>query len=238
MAQVSILRPVIYLRWRSKLSSTSTTLSAVCATNMRFSPSHFTGKERDTESGNDNYGARYYVSSMGGFLSPDWTEDPSAIPYGDTSNPQSFNLYSYAGNNPVANSDDDGHDCIYNNGDGTRYVLGGDCASDTDSGIYINGRFNLATRFRRCAMKRELRTSDGLAVRRSAGEAPGEFHLGALAEPYVALSRHTALSNEPLRIPASVGIGAGIDGMPMILYASFRRKVSGTRGELANGILD
>ena len=102
-------------------------------------PIHFTGKERDIESGLDYFGARYYGSSMGRFLSPDWTEDPSAIPYGDTSNPQSFNLYSYAGNNPVANSDDDGHDCIYNNGDGTGYVLRGDCASDTDSGIYVNG---------------------------------------------------------------------------------------------------
>jgi RHS repeat-associated protein len=99
----------------------------------------FTGQERDQETGNDYFQARYYASSMGRFLSPDWTEDPSAIPYGDTSNPQSFNLYSYAGNNPVANSDDDGHDCIYNNGDGSGYVLRGDCASDTDSGIYVNG---------------------------------------------------------------------------------------------------
>ena len=33
---------------------------------------HFTGKERDAESGNDYFGARYYASSMGRFLSPDW----------------------------------------------------------------------------------------------------------------------------------------------------------------------
>ena len=32
---------------------------------------HFTGKERDTESGNDYFGARYYASSMGRWLSPD-----------------------------------------------------------------------------------------------------------------------------------------------------------------------
>jgi RHS repeat-associated protein len=32
---------------------------------------HFTGKERDTESGNDYFGARYYGSSMGRFMSPD-----------------------------------------------------------------------------------------------------------------------------------------------------------------------
>jgi RHS repeat-associated protein len=32
---------------------------------------HFTGKERDTESGLDYFGARYYASSMGRYLSPD-----------------------------------------------------------------------------------------------------------------------------------------------------------------------
>jgi RHS repeat-associated protein len=31
---------------------------------------HFTGKERDTESGNDYFEARYYSSSMGRFMSP------------------------------------------------------------------------------------------------------------------------------------------------------------------------
>jgi hypothetical protein len=32
---------------------------------------NITGKERDTESGNDYFGARHYLSSMGRFLSPD-----------------------------------------------------------------------------------------------------------------------------------------------------------------------
>jgi RHS repeat-associated protein len=31
----------------------------------------FTGKERDTESGLDYFGARYYASSMGRWMSPD-----------------------------------------------------------------------------------------------------------------------------------------------------------------------
>jgi RHS repeat-associated protein len=34
-------------------------------------PSISTGKERDAESGNDYFGARYYAGSMGRFLSPD-----------------------------------------------------------------------------------------------------------------------------------------------------------------------
>lgn len=39
----------------------------------RVCVSHYTGKERDTESGNDYFGARYYASSMGRFMSPDWS---------------------------------------------------------------------------------------------------------------------------------------------------------------------
>jgi RHS repeat-associated protein len=40
----------------------------------------FTGKERDTESGNDYFGARYYASTLGRFLSPDWDAKPTAVP--------------------------------------------------------------------------------------------------------------------------------------------------------------
>jgi RHS repeat-associated protein len=36
----------------------------------------FTGKERDAESGNDYFGARYCASSMGRFMSPDSGDDP------------------------------------------------------------------------------------------------------------------------------------------------------------------
>jgi RHS repeat-associated protein len=43
------------------------------AAEARLSPSCFTGKERDTESGNDYFGARYYASTMGRFMSPDWS---------------------------------------------------------------------------------------------------------------------------------------------------------------------
>ncbi|WP_245632370.1 RHS repeat-associated core domain-containing protein [Edaphobacter aggregans] len=34
--------------------------------------SRFTGKERDTESGLDYFGARYFASTSGRFMSPDW----------------------------------------------------------------------------------------------------------------------------------------------------------------------
>jgi RHS repeat-associated protein len=71
----------------------------------------FTGKERDTESGNDYFGARYYGSSMGRWMSPDWSASPVGLPYGDIQDPQSLNLYAYVLNNPLKNRDPDGHSC-------------------------------------------------------------------------------------------------------------------------------
>jgi RHS repeat-associated protein len=72
---------------------------------------HFTGKERDTESGNDYFGARYYASTMGRFLSPDWASNPQAVPYASYTNPQTLNLYNYMRNNPLSGTDKDGHCC-------------------------------------------------------------------------------------------------------------------------------
>ena len=66
-------------------------------------PNHykFTGKERDSESGLDMFGARYYGSSLGRFMTPDWATKPIDVPYANFGNPQSLNLYSYVNNNPT-----------------------------------------------------------------------------------------------------------------------------------------
>jgi RHS repeat-associated protein len=72
-------------------------------------PSIFTGKERDTESGNDYFEARYYSSNLGRFMSPDWSAKEEPIPYAKLDNPQSLNLYAYVGNNPATEIDADGH---------------------------------------------------------------------------------------------------------------------------------
>ena len=72
---------------------------------------HFTGKERDTESGNDYFGARYYASSMGRWLSPDWSAKEEPVPYAKMDDPQSLNLYVYVLNNPMTGIDKDGHEC-------------------------------------------------------------------------------------------------------------------------------
>ncbi len=72
--------------------------------------SRSTGKERDAESGNDYFGARYYESTTGRFLSPDWSARIEPVPYSKLSDPQSLNLYDYVRNNPVTAVDPDGHD--------------------------------------------------------------------------------------------------------------------------------
>jgi RHS repeat-associated protein len=71
----------------------------------------FTGKERDTESGLDYFGARYYASNMGRWMSPDWADKPEAVPYSSLDDPQSLNLNGYVRNNPLSRVDADGHDC-------------------------------------------------------------------------------------------------------------------------------
>jgi RHS repeat-associated protein len=63
----------------------------------------FTGKERDGETGLDDFGARYYASNMGRFMSPD-----PLLASATLENPQSWNRYSYALNNPLRLTDPEG----------------------------------------------------------------------------------------------------------------------------------
>ena len=68
-------------------------------------PQHykFTGKERDAESGLDNFGARYNASSMGRFMTPD--PGNAGVVNAD---PQSWNAYAYVRNTPVNLTDPTG----------------------------------------------------------------------------------------------------------------------------------
>jgi RHS repeat-associated protein len=75
-----------------------------------FKASRYTGKERDAETGLDNFGARYYASTIGTanigrWMSPDWASHPEAVPYASLSSPQTLNLYAYVGNNPLRQAD-------------------------------------------------------------------------------------------------------------------------------------
>jgi RHS repeat-associated protein len=66
--------------------------------------SRSSGKERDAESGNDYFGARYFGSTMGRFMSP----DPMIIMKQKLIDPQQWNMYSYARNNPLRFTDPTG----------------------------------------------------------------------------------------------------------------------------------
>jgi RHS repeat-associated protein len=68
--------------------------------------SRSTGKERDTETGLDYFGARYYGSNMGRFTSP----DPKNLALRHLLDPQKLNKYSYVLNNPLASFDPDGQE--------------------------------------------------------------------------------------------------------------------------------
>jgi RHS repeat-associated protein len=65
--------------------------------------SRYTGKERDSESGLDNFGARYNSSQYGRFMSP----DPLG---GHLTDPQTLNKYAYVRNNPINLTDPTGLD--------------------------------------------------------------------------------------------------------------------------------
>jgi RHS repeat-associated protein len=100
---------------------------------------HSTGKERDSESGNDYFGARYYASSMGRFMSP----DPSGLLAQHPEDPQSWNLYAYARNNPLIYLEPNGLDCIYatDNGKGVESIDhnsdSGECGQN--GGTWLSG---------------------------------------------------------------------------------------------------
>ncbi|MDE1155564.1 MAG: hypothetical protein PW735_07500, partial [Acidobacteriaceae bacterium] len=82
--------------------------------------SRYTGKERDSESGLDHFGARYYGASMGRMMSP----DPGWFFSSHLANPQTWNQYAYVLNNPLKFTDPDGYDCVYlnNAGNGVESV--------------------------------------------------------------------------------------------------------------------
>ena len=61
-------------------------------------------KERDTETGLDYFGARYFASVQGRFTSP----DPIYFQASMMTDPQRFNLYAYVRNNPLRFIDPDG----------------------------------------------------------------------------------------------------------------------------------
>src|SRR5260370_24494720 len=80
--------------WTSKLRSKSPWIAKLTAS--RHGPYtstctqnnyKFEGKERDTETGNDDFGARYDSNRFGRWLSADWSGTPTPVPYANLANP-------------------------------------------------------------------------------------------------------------------------------------------------------
>jgi len=92
----------------------------------------FEGKERDTETGNDDFGARYYSNRVGRWLSADWSAVPVPVPYANLSNPQTLNLYAMVADDPESFADLDGHDP--NGAQGTRCAQTGENCSQQERG--------------------------------------------------------------------------------------------------------
>ncbi len=79
-------------------------VTTTCSQNYKFE-----GKERDTETSNDDFGARYYTFRLGRWLSADWSSVPAPVPYANLTNPQTLNLYAMVSDNPESFSDLTGH---------------------------------------------------------------------------------------------------------------------------------
>ncbi|MBS1839945.1 MAG: hypothetical protein JSS69_07465 [Acidobacteria bacterium] len=75
-----------------------------CTTHYKFE-----GKERDDETGNDDFGARYFSNRFGRWLSADWSNVPVPVPYANLTNPQTLNLYAMVADDPESVADFDGH---------------------------------------------------------------------------------------------------------------------------------
>jgi len=161
------------------------------------SPMHFTGKERDAETGLDYFGARYNASNMGRFMTP----DPLG---GSLVDPQTLNKYAYTRNNPVNLTDPTGlYTCRDDPKDGSSH-----CASAAD----VKFEKTLAT----------LRNSSNADVARAAaaygavnkdnGVTVGFADLSTKGEGGDTVSRIGSDSNGNLRADSDVTINSRIDG--------------------------
>jgi RHS repeat-associated protein len=102
-------------------------------------PQRFTGKERDSETALDYFGARYYAGARGRFT----TVDPGHAG-ADASSPQSWNAYTYGLNNPLRFDDPTGT-CSqdakgnYSDRDDAGTLIATGACTKTDSGALTVG---------------------------------------------------------------------------------------------------
>jgi RHS repeat-associated protein len=119
---------------------TGMTESGACSLSVAFRSTYkFTGKERDAESGLDNF-KRYNASSMGRFMTPDplvLQRLPANAFFLHLGNPQSWNKYAYVMNNPLSLTDPTGLDFYLTCSGSASATCQGGHVGTTDS----NGKF-------------------------------------------------------------------------------------------------
>jgi RHS repeat-associated protein len=184
----------------------------------------YDGHERDSETGLDYYGARYYGNALGRFLTPDWAAKATAVPYADFGNPQSLNLYAYTNNNPATFGDVDGH-CP----DGADVCFMPQLASNK---AYMDGYHEGA--------KAGLITFAVVAPAGRILQIPG---VGVLARNLLGLGLATAPTTVPIAMDIIEGATPGAPGFSVRAAAETLgmrtlEKVgeSGAIGKLANGV--
>jgi len=183
------------------------------------------GKQRDSESGLDYFGARYYGSALGRWTSPD-------KPFADQhpEDPQSWNLYGYVRNNPLRLVDD--------NGESAQDVLSGIWQGTTN---FFN---HTMSGFVTTVMAPDVAASDawhglkGLA--QTAFTADGRQ---AFADQWSSMNeqQRTALLTEGGLTIAGMALSKGESGEGGLAAAaaeSFGFKSYGTMGSLVGGELE
>ncbi len=142
----------------------------------------FNGKERDVESGLDNFGTRYNTSNVGRFMTPDWAAKPVNVPYAHFGNPQSLNLYAYAQNNPTTLGDPDGH-------------------SSTGDMIFRTSNYGTAITISPAVLFSEQTSANGLNAWNAAVEAQKEKDAQNAKAPQTSASaQNVAQSKDPNKV--------------------------------------
>jgi RHS repeat-associated protein len=129
-----------YLPYGEEWCPNQTPSPGVCVTPPAGQPRRFTGKERDTETALDYFGARYYGARIGRFT----TIDPLITQTENTLDPQRWNRFSYGRNNPLRYIDPDGREVFTQTevmGAGLDYQRG--LISHQDLAIHFEGSGNL-----------------------------------------------------------------------------------------------
>jgi RHS repeat-associated protein len=175
--------------------------------------SRCTGKERDSESGLDYFGARYYTSSMGRWMSPDWSAKVEPVPYSKLYDPQTLNLYGYLTNSPLSRTDPDGHGPLWDKFVATFY---GKASAGPGVGAELKATKYAKVEIGAKAQLEVRGSSSGVDVTgKAVAEATvtvGKTSAGASVEADKQLVKNGNVDPQPTTVTGNVGINAATAG--------------------------